>query len=70
MGKVTQFLESSTWMIIQSVLFLALFIYLTITQIALLPGAKHIVLILISVFGILVEVRDLVKAFKAKAKDR
>ena len=70
MGKITQFLESSTWDIIRCVLFLALFIYLTITQIAQLPGTKHLVLIFISVFGILVEVVDLVKAFKAKAKDR
>lgn len=65
MGKITQFLESSTWGIIQCVLFLALFIYLTITQIAELPGTKHIVLILISVLGIIIESRDLVKILKS-----
>ena len=70
MGKITRFLESNTWGIIQCALFLALFIYLTITQIVLLPGVKHIVLILISVLGIILQIKELVMILKSRSKDR
>lgn len=69
MGKITRFLESRTWGIIRCTVFLALFIYLTITQIAQLPGTKHIVLILLSLLGILLHIQDLVKILRYSSKD-
>lgn len=69
MGKITHFLESRTWRIIRCTVFIALFIYLTITQIVQLPGTKHIVLILLSLPGILLHVQDLVKILRYSSKD-
>ena len=66
MEKIALFFESNTWKIIRCVLFMALFVYLTIMQIAQLPGTKHVVYIVVFVFGFFKELVDLVKILKAR----
>ena len=70
MGKIIQFLESGTWYIIRGVLFLALFIYLLVTHVVQLPGTRHVVWIIISVLGIIVELQGLLMVLKHRYSDR
>lgn len=67
MGKITQFLESDTWYIIRCVLFLILFIYLLVTHVVQLPGTRHVVWIIISVLGIIVELQGLLMVLKHRS---
>lgn len=66
MEKIALFFESNTWKIIRCVLFMALFVQLTIMQIAQLPGTKPVVYIVVFVFGFFKELVDLVKILKAR----
>ena len=70
MGKITQFLESDTWYIIRCVLFLTLFIYLLVTHVVQLPGTRHVVWIIISALGIIVELQGLLMVLKHRSSGR